>query len=640
MQAFKDQTTNQPATDAGIHTVAFLVSDLSLGLHRHMLILLKQACAQRGQRLLVFEGKALDIPDLHARCYNSIYRMLSEERVDGLVVASSELGAHVGPEGMARFLERFTLPTVVIGTPIRGISCFSSDDTASVKLVLDHLARHRKRRIVWVSGPVSDPHSLIRLFAFRDGIARINPQFDEREDILQGNDTIKGGFDMMARLHPRIGTSVDAICFSNDEMAIGAIDYCTLHGIRVPEEIVMTGIDDIDMSELVNPGLTTVRHNIRGMISAALTQLDTLAVVRDAMDPEPDPIRSMFSPTLQVRGSCGCDTPELSSRNPFLDTVVHHGPFVGESIQTFSTEELFDQLEHFLKERQLRFSFILAYEDLPEGISCHHFEPPRFSRMLHGFLDGQRIYDNEPFRTAMLVPDTIWEKLSQEPILIKPLFYQNEVFGYVVAPADESQRAAINDLRLMVSLTMKGEKLIQERENAQKRVEWALDAMRSVNSRLSDISLRDELTGLYNRRGFIQEATRHLRANPASFLLVFLDMNGLKAINDLHGHDDGDLALKTTAEILRHCFRDRDILARIGGDEFAALVKDVGEEQIERLEERFASRSRQASMDLGKSYQISFARGYVQGDASSDLDAMMNEADQRMYQHKKQMKQE
>jgi diguanylate cyclase (GGDEF)-like protein len=253
-------------------------------------------------------------------------------------------------------------------------------------------------------------------------------------------------------------------------------------------------------------------------------------------------------------------------------------------------------------------------------------------------MDGPRIYDNEPFQTAQLLPDALWDKLEREPLLFKPLFYQNQVFGYVVASAEESQRSAVNDLRLMVSLTMKGEKLIQERENAQKRVEWALDAMRSVNTRLSDISLRDELTGLYNRRGFIQEATRHLHTNPSTFLLVFIDMNGLKAINDIHGHDDGDLALKTTAGILKHCFRDRDILARIGGDEFAALVKEVGEEQIPRLEERFEARSRQESGNLGKPYQIAFARGYVQGRASSDLEALMNEADQRMYRNKKRMK--
>ena len=658
------------AQQAELKCIAFLVSDLEQGIHRRMLTVLKEECAARQIRLLVFEGRSLETPIFHARCYNTIYRIISDHRVDAMIVASSELGAHVGPEGLSRFLEQFPLPTVVIGTPIKGLSCFSSDDSASVRLLLEHLLRHQKRRIVWVSGPVSDPHALVRLFAFRDGIIHINPNFDEREDILQGDDNARGGYEAMSRLHPRIGKSVDAICFSNDEMAIGAFDYCGIHGIRVPEDVAITGIDDIEMSAQINPGLTSVAHNYQKLFEAALNQLSVLHhealetnsfeandiessdivtndFERDLHSAQHDvqsgatptaPIRSIFSPKLQIRGTCGCDSPEPPIRNPFLDEVVHHSPFIGESIQTFDTEELFDQLEQYLRERNQRFSFLMAYENMPEGLSCHHFEPPAFSRMMHGYINGHRVYDNEPFQTAQLLPEVFWTQLEHEPLLIQPLFFQNEVFGYLVASAEEAQRPGINDLRLMVSLTIKGERLIQEREHAQKRVEWALDAMRSVNTRLSDISLRDELTGLYNRRGFVQEATRHLRGNPSAFLLVYIDMNGLKVINDQLGHDDGDLALKTTADVLKQCFRDKDVLARIGGDEFAVLVKDVGEEQIERLEARFEAKSRLASEELGRPYGISFARGYVLGDASSDLEEMMNEADQRMYMHKKEQK--
>lgn len=647
---------------AGIQCIAFLVSDLEQGLHRRMLSVLKEECAARQIRLLVYEGRALETPVFHARCYNTVYRIVSEHRVDAMIVASSELGMHVGPEGLSRFLERFSIPVVFIGTPLKGVSCFSSDDTASVKLLLDHMAKHQKRHIVWVSGPVSDPHALVRLFAFRDHITRINPSFDERQDILQGTDSTRGGFEIMAKLHGRIGKSVEAVCFANDEMAIGAIDYCGLHGIRVPEDIAITGMDDIEMSAQVTPGLTTISHNYRSLCVAALEQLailhaartDTpLEIEQERLDTDqkerlvhagdlevntPEPIRSVFSPKLKIRGSCGCDAPERPIRNPFLDAVVQHGPFIGETIQTFNTEELFDQLEGFLRERNIAFSFLMAYEDLPEAVSCHNFEAPMFSRMLHGYIDGHRVYETDPFQTSQLLPDTFWDRLSDNPLLIQPLFFQNEVFGYLVAPAETAQRTGVNDLRLMVSLTIKGERLIMEREHAQKRIEWALDAMRSVNTKLSDISMRDELTGLFNRRGFIQESTRYLYGGPTSFLLVFVDMNGLKVINDEYGHDDGDLALKTTGDVLKHCFRDRDILARIGGDEFAALVKDVGEEQIERLEARFEGQCRVASDALGKPYHISFARGYVKGDAASDLEEMMNEADQRMYANKKAQK--
>jgi len=117
-------------------------------------------------------------------------------------------------------------------------------------------------------------------------------------------------------------------------------------------------------------------------------------------------------------------------------------------------------------------------------------------------------------------------------------------------------------------------------------------------------------------------------------MLVFMDLNGLKYINDTFGHDDGDAALRVIGDILRHCFRDKDILARVGGDEFAASVKDVGDEQVDRLESRFEEQCKKLNSTPESSYRISFARGYVLGNTASDLDEMIRMADERMYVHK------
>jgi len=612
--------------------IGFLVSDTELGFYQRMTGILKEECERRGIRILIFEGRALNTPDFHARCYNSIYKIISDHRIDALVVASSGLSAYVGADNLGRFLENFPIPTVAIGTPLENISSFSGDDASSVALLLEHLSEHGHRRIVWVSGSILEPHSLERLSAYRKHITGISQQFNEHEDILYGDYSLRSGYEVMAGLHHRLGVSMDALCFANDEMALGAIEYCNSFGIRVPEDLAITGIDDIEMSGIVTPGLTTVSQNVRGMIAAALDHLTS------RMEGNAEIITTVFSPELHIRSSCGCETHEQPTRNAFLRAVVNKGPQIGESIQTFDSEELFEHLETFLKDKGVSFCFVMTYVDLPAGMSCHNFEPPVFSKMLHGYMNGRRLFHDGAFQTAQLLPDEMWSLTQNRNLMLKSLFFQNEVFGYIVASAEERDRAFINDLRLMVSVTIKGEKLINEREQAQKRVEWALDAMRTVNSRLSDISLRDELTGLYNRRGFMQEATRHLHGNPAGFLLVFMDMNGLKHINDTLGHDDGDIALRAIGDILRHCFRDKDILARVGGDEFAALVKDVGEEQVERLETRFEEQCAKMSSTPESPYRISFARGYVLGNSAADLDEMMRNADERMYVHKANQK--
>jgi two-component system cell cycle response regulator len=129
---------------------------------------------------------------------------------------------------------------------------------------------------------------------------------------------------------------------------------------------------------------------------------------------------------------------------------------------------------------------------------------------------------------------------------------------------------------------------------------------------LSEFSMIDELTGLYNRRGFLTLANQQIKVSDRtrlSLLLVFVDVDGLKVINDSLGHHRGDLALMETAHVLREAFRETDILGRLGGDEFVALLnyaKGINEESIirrfrESLEEhnRFHERSFKLLVSLG-----------------------------------------
>jgi len=96
--------------------------------------------------------------------------------------------------------------------------------------------------------------------------------------------------------------------------------------------------------------------------------------------------------------------------------------------------------------------------------------------------------------------------------------------------------------------------------------------------KLNNLSQTDELTGLYNRRGFISLTRSSLELAQRmgkSGLLFFIDMDGLKVINDSYGHEEGDIAIKEIANILRSAFRKSDIVARLGGDEFTVFTTDT-----------------------------------------------------------------
>ena len=155
---------------------------------------------------------------------------------------------------------------------------------------------------------------------------------------------------------------------------------------------------------------------------------------------------------------------------------------------------------------------------------------------------------------------------------------------------------------------------------------------------LHNLSLRDELTGLLNRRGFLSLASQHLKIAERSgwtILLLFADMDGLKIINDNFGHPEGDKALRGVAGILRKTFRGSDLLARLGGDEFIALALNVTEGGALAIMMRLRQKVRDYNSQSHR-YQISLSFGVAQFDPEDHLplDEMIAQADKALYKDK------
>jgi two-component system, cell cycle response regulator len=153
------------------------------------------------------------------------------------------------------------------------------------------------------------------------------------------------------------------------------------------------------------------------------------------------------------------------------------------------------------------------------------------------------------------------------------------------------------------------------------------------------LALIDDLTGFNNRRGFFALAEHH--ANLAyrtgrNFLLVFVDLDGLKRINDTFGHQEGNRALVDTSIVLRDSFRQSDILARLGGGEFAILVAEAAENDIEAVRHRIDRKLCSFNADPGRRYDLSFSVGIVPNDATqhSNLEQLLSQADALMYRQK------
>lgn len=158
-----------------------------------------------------------------------------------------------------------------------------------------------------------------------------------------------------------------------------------------------------------------------------------------------------------------------------------------------------------------------------------------------------------------------------------------------------------------------------------------------LQTELSNLALQDELTGLYNRRGFLALAERQLklaRRSGRSMLLFFIDVDGLKEINDVFGHGEGDAALKSTAEALEATFRDSDVIARLGGDEFAVLAIEASGQSETTIRERLTEYLNSACQS--SDYQFSVSLGAARFDPwdQTSIRDLIVEADGAMYEQK------
>jgi diguanylate cyclase (GGDEF)-like protein/PAS domain S-box-containing protein len=213
-----------------------------------------------------------------------------------------------------------------------------------------------------------------------------------------------------------------------------------------------------------------------------------------------------------------------------------------------------------------------------------------------------------------------------------PLIYGNEVIGVLHFRSKKTNAYTERDLRLAERI---GTQIAGAIANAQ-----LFSDRKRMEEEIRDMSLRDQMTELYNRRGFITLAEQQIRAaNRAkrSMLLTFIDCDGLKGINDTLGHEEGDRALIDTANVLRQTFRESDVIARLGGDEFAVLSIDAADMNPEDFPKRLQQNIDAGNTKEARPYKLAMSWGMAVYDPGSplSLDELMSSADERMYAQKK-----
>ena len=251
------------------------------------------------------------------------------------------------------------------------------------------------------------------------------------------------------------------------------------------------------------------------------------------------------------------------------------------------------------------------------------------------------VFDNSNLiSTKDLFHNEHTENDARTTLAITPIYTNDTQHGIFICEATLGDLQKIYSSCLQLGTSLKFMMLVDHQNAIHARLEKTMNEINIKNDMLNTLYITDELTGLYNRRGFF-EAAEGIMKNPYTsghrILVAFIDMNNLKQVNDIFGHNEGDFALKSIADTLKKSFPENTVVARIGGDEFAVFMMDFDEESPETLRRILDKNSAELNETSNKPYFIEFSYGFHDFICKTDskLDDMLIKADEELYIDKK-----
>ena len=221
------------------------------------------------------------------------------------------------------------------------------------------------------------------------------------------------------------------------------------------------------------------------------------------------------------------------------------------------------------------------------------------------------------------------------------------VTGLVLIGFYVARRISLNAVNSLMEYNDELEVRVNERtaelSETVKMLQRNINERKQVESKLYNLSITDELTGLYNRRGFFTLAEHRLmlaKREKTGLLILYADLDHLKDVNDTLGHEEGDRLIKDTADIIKSTYRKTDIIARIGGDEFVAFPVGTTEDHVAIIAGRLEKNIENYNSQRASEYKMSVSIGIAAYDPNSvkSVDGLLAQADELMYEHKKSKK--
>jgi diguanylate cyclase (GGDEF)-like protein len=632
------------------------------------------AALEAGFNVVVYVGRELNPVRVQNRPANEIYKLVPSDLL-GLIVFAGGIGHYLNDLELEAFLGQFAADrTVCLSRAVRGLTSVLVDNEPGMRDLMEHLIVTRGlRKFAFMRGFEHNQESQLRERVFKESLERHGIAFNP-------DHLLRGDFFRTPAFHATLefldtSPDVEVIVAANDDMAYGVIRALQERGLRVPQDIAVTGFDDTELSVFTNPALTTVRqplfgygeqavHSllqlVNGQAALASVSLPTELIVRDSCDQHPRQPQSathdrqarLFSVLLEHAKQRFSEQYEFRTLH-LLETNL---------MAVDSLPELWVHLPEYLLALGIQRCFVVLYPQ--PGL-----QPASTARLAFAFQNGETLpVDNvAPFATSSLLPKDLHSVMTGM-MLVQPLFVGETQYGLFLTDANNGQRLYHEPLNSLLSgsihnvhqttalraQTVSLEERIVERTRELEQTNTQLHAeiqqrhnaeiaLRQANITLRELVSLDGLTGLYNRAAFDEFLEQHWAQHAQDQLqlsLILIDIDHFKKYNDHYGHVPGDESLRAVANVLKACVqRANDMVARYGGEEFAIVLTDTSEAGSEIVIARVQAAIAQLAIpheqsDVAPTLSVSIGVCTRIPNADQPSASLIEQADHAMYEAK------
>lgn len=581
-----------------------------------------------------FGGYGQEAYDIGER---NIANLPQYEDLDGIILVPDTIVV----QGLETYIEeqiknRAKCPVVSIRRKIDDYYNVMIDDTTVIEEIIVHfIEKHGFTRINFLAGPKDFPDSEKRLESYKQILTKHQIPIEE-ERIYYGDFWKREGIKAVDQWLSSPLERPQAIICANDYMAITVCSALRAKGISVPEDIAVSGCDDLEDAAEYSPSITTARMPIFEMGIEAVEKIHKHNLKME------QPKDSYMRTITIYRESCGCKKNWYQESNEIrinhialresLTTAMAHNAYMSTALTGLNKlTEVTEKIWYYIYENAGFTHFCLCFKNDWNNYHRNENEEEILSsddeEMLMEMGHKNRVgYSYIKFMKSELVPPEFSE---DQPMVyyFAILHHQENCFGYVAIRFENIQTYELAFQAWLINVC-----------NALENVRVHSELNRLMY-KLEDMYIRDDLTDLYNRRGLDILGQKYLKRcfdEHVNFMVFTADMDKLKYINDNYGHAKGDIAIKVVADALQQAADDDEICMRFGGDEFMAIGLDYDENKLNNFINKFVELLDKFNQETNYDFKVyvSYGTNLIIPEEKTTVEECLLLADARMYQQK------